>query len=281
MERHISAWLDMNHSLKGPSFRWQLADKHCTMSRKSELWTWLDKPTQQAIKYLREMRRDNHGSGGARERFPIVAAALELRQDEKALETLKLSILGGLPSAEISSRMNIDQTVQETTELLFFDIRGKREATSWMTCRVFMPAAKDGDVDLAAKMKIAFFGGPVMARAVLDARDNLPFGDAQRLVDQEVLIHGKLQAAMEFRLSEATAPQFLKTYLNYDLARQKLDFAREKFQHKCELEQRKHEAELRSRQQPDDNQDNDNPSEPQADTTPGDDKVTKGAKLVA
>ncbi|MDP7303538.1 MAG: hypothetical protein QGG09_10580 [Pirellulaceae bacterium] len=165
--------------------------------------------------------------------------------------------------------------------MLFFDIRGKRDATSWMTGRVFMPATKNGDVDLAAKMKIAFFGGPVMARAVLDARDNLPFGDAQRLVDQEVLLHGKLQAAMEYRLSEATAPQFLKTYLNYDLARQKLDFAREKFQHKCELEQRKHEAELRSKQQPDDNQDNDNPSEPQADTTPSDDKVTKGAKLVA
>jgi len=177
--------------------------------------------------------------------------------------------------------MNIDQTVQETIELLLFDIRGKRDATSWMTCRVFMPAAENGDVDLATKMKIAFFGGPVMALVVLDAGNNLPFGDAQRLVDQEVLLQGKLQAAIEFRLSEATAPQFLKTYLNYNLARQKLDFAREKFQHKCELEQRKHETETRSKQQSDDNKDNDNSPEPQADATPGEDKVTKDVKLVA
>ena len=74
-----------------------------------------------------------------------------------------------------------------------------------------------------------------MARAMLDARDHLPIDDAKRLVDQEVLLHGKLQAALEFRLSEATAPQFLKTFLNYDLARKKLEFAREKFQHKCEV----------------------------------------------
>ncbi|MAF66325.1 MAG: hypothetical protein CMJ84_11800 [Planctomycetes bacterium] len=271
----------MEHSFKGPGFRWQLADKHRTLSQKDKFWTWLDKPTQQAIKYLREMRRESHGPDRAKDRFTVVTAAIELLQNEKALESLKLAILGDLPRVEISERTNIDQAVLETTELLFFDIRGKREATSWMTCHVFMPAMKGGDMDLAAKMKIAFFGGPVMARAMLDARDHLPIDDAKRLVDQEVLLHGKLQAALEFRLSEATAPQFLKTFLNYDLARQKLEFAREKFQHKCEVAQRQHEAELRSEQRHDDDQENWLPPVPHAEATESNEKVNDEAKRVA
>ena len=281
MERNNSSWLEMNHSLKGPSFRWQLADRFRTLSRSSELWTWLDKPTRDAIKCLREMRRDERGSSRAIERFPVVTAAFELQRNEKALETFKLSILGDLPRDEISERMNTDQAVMETAELLFFDIRGKREATSWMTCHVFMPAVKGGDMDLAAKMKLAFFGGPVMANAVLDAQDNLPIDDAQRLVDQEVLLHGKLQAALEFRLNETTAPQFLKTYLNYDLARQKLEFAREKFRHKCELTQREHEAEQRSKQQPGSGQESQVRPEPQPEVAPNNDDPPNTVKLVA
>lgn len=281
MERCNRSWLDMEHSFKGPDFRWQLADKHQTLSRTDELWTWLDKPTQQAIRYLREMRRDSDGLDQAKGRFPIVTAAIELLQNEKAIESLKLAILGDLPKAEISGRTNIDLAVLETTELLFFDIRGKREATSWMTCHVFMPATKGGDMDLAAKMKIAFYGGPVMTRAMLDARDHLPIDDAKRLVDQEVLLHGKLQAALEFRLSEATAPQFLKTFLNYDLARQKLEFAREKFQHKCEVAQRQYGAELRSKQPHDDDRENWLPPVPQAKATESNEKVHEEAKWVA
>lgn len=281
MELNNSSWLEMHHSLKGPSFRWRLADKFRTLSRSSELWTWLDKPTRQAIKCLREMRSHEQGSGRAIEQFPVVTAAFELQRSEKALETLKLSILGNLPKDEISERMNIDQEVMETAELLFFDIRGKREATSWMTCHVFMPAVKGGDMDLAAKMKLAFFGGPVMASAVLDAQDNLPIDDAQRLVDQEVLLHGKLQAALEFRLNETTAPQFLETYLNYDLARQKLEFAREKFRHKCELTQRENEAEQRSKQQPGSDQESHVRPESQSDVVSGNDEAPNTVKLVA
>lgn len=177
--------------------------------------------------------------------------------------------------------MKIDQTVLETTELLFFDVRDKRAATSWMTCHVFMPAVKGGDMELAAKMKVAFFGGPVMANAVLDAQDNLPFDEAQRLVDKEVLLHGKLQAALEFRLNETTAPQFLKTYLNYDLARQKLAFAQEKFKHRCEVTQRKHEDELQSKQQVADDQANGARPEPPDDVMPSNDEAPDTVKLIA
>ncbi|MCA9123710.1 MAG: hypothetical protein H6822_08640 [Planctomycetaceae bacterium] len=281
MEQNNGAWLEMHHSLKGPDFRWQLADRFRTLSRKNELWTWLDKPTQQAIKCLREMRRDERGTGRAIERFPVVAAAFELQRNEKALETLKLSILGDLPTDDISQRMNIDQAVMETAELLFFDIRDKRGATSWMTCHVFMPAVKCGSMELAAKMKVAFFGGPVMANAVLDAQEHLPFDEAQRVVDQEVLLHGKLQAALEFKLNEATAPQFLKTYLDYDLARQKLAFAQEKFKHKCEVSQRKHEAGLQSKRQVADDKGSAARPEPQDDVTRSNDDVLKTVQLVA
>lgn len=276
MERSNRSWFDRNHSLEGPDFRWKLADKHHTLPRNNELWTWVDEPTRQAMEYLRMMRRENHASLPAQGKFPLVAAATELLRNKKAAETFKLSILGNLPQAEISSRLNIDQTTIETAEMLFFDIRGKREATSWMTCRVFVPVAKGGDVDLAVNMRLAFFGGPVMARVVLDARHNLPAEDAQRLVDQQMLLHGKLQAALDFSLNEGTCSQFIKLFLDYDLAKRRLEFAREKFQHKCELSRRQHEAERHSNQLPDDC----DPSEQEADATSRNDEVTTDLKLV-
>ena len=104
-------------------------------------------------------------------------------------------------------------------------------------------ASSPTDPDLAARMKIAFHRGPVGARAVLDAHDDLPMKEAQRLVDQEILLHSKAQAALEFELTEENSLKYLKLFTSYDIARKKLEFEREKFRYECELAQVTREAE--------------------------------------
>ena len=90
-----------------------------------------------------------------------------------------------------------------------------------------------GSKELAAKLKLAHYGGLVVTRALLDGQDKLPLEEAQQIIDQELQLHAKLQAALEFDLDANTAQQFLEVFLNYDLERKKLEFEREKFQLDC------------------------------------------------
>ena len=153
-----------------------------------------------------------------------------------------MSVLGRIPLAEIGARLGVDQKVLEVAQFLFFDVGAARHATGWMHCQVFRPEVEAGRMQRAAKMKLAVHGGPALIRALLDAEENLPLDEAQRLVDQELLLHGKLQAALEFDLDTKSAAKFLQCFLRYDLARQKLQLQREKFQWACELAREKRRA---------------------------------------
>jgi len=227
---------NMEHRIGGPGYRWKRAKQHAGLQRPS--WSQhLDEPTRQATAYLR--MHDRVGEEPAEREFPLIAAACALFQNEQDFQTVRLCVLGELPTAEIAARFGVYQEVIEIAKTLFFDIRDVRNASSWMSNHVFMPEVKGGSMDFAAKMKLAFYGGPVMVRGLLDAEENLPLEEAQRFVDQETLLHGKLQAALGFELDANTAPEFVKLFSEYNLERAKLDFEREKFQYTCELAREK------------------------------------------
>ena len=61
------------------------------------------------------------------------------------------------------------------------------------------PEIEVGSPDFAAKLKVAYFGGPNVARAVLEAGTQLPVTEAQRLLDRETLLHLKFQGCMAAR----------------------------------------------------------------------------------
>ena len=58
---------------------------------------------------------------------------------------------------------------------------------------------------------------------------------ARQLVDQELLLYAKFQAALAFDLDRKSAERFLKIYLDYNLKRKKIELEREKFRYQCEL----------------------------------------------
>jgi len=232
---------NMEHRVGGPAYRWKLAQQRADSQRRS--WAQhLDEPTQQAAAYLRMV--DQVGRERANREYPTVAAACTLFQNDQPFQTFQFCLLGNLPRAEIAIRLDVEQEVIEISEDLFFDIRGVRHETSWMSCHVFIPEVKAGDIDLVAKMRLAYHGGPVMARALLDADENLPMDEAEQIVDQEMLLHGKLQAALEIELDANSALEYVKNFMDYDLARRKVQLEREKFQHACELAREKRAEEV-------------------------------------
>lgn len=103
-------------------------------------------------------------------------------------------------------------------------------SSGWMNCHIFVPEARFGSKERSAKMKLAQYGGPLVARALLDGQEKLPLEEAQQIIDQNVQLHAKLQAALECDLDAQSAEQFLKVYLEYDLQRRKLQLEHEKFQ---------------------------------------------------
>ena len=219
---------NMEHRIGGPAYRWKLAQRYVASRSKMQL----DEITQQTCAYMRIYRQI--GWERATSEYPAIAAAVELSKNNCAFQSLKLSVLANLPRAEVAARLGVTQEIIEVAEKLFFEIHDMAEASSWMASHVFVPEAKFGSKELAARMKVAFYGGPVLAHALLDAGDNLPINDAQRLVDQETLLHSKLQAALAFDLDTKSAEEFLKIYLEYDLQVKQLQFEREKFQYECE-----------------------------------------------
>ena len=210
--------LDMEHQVGGPDFRWKLAQQLADTQRSSRA-KLADEQVQQASAYMRMCREA--GRELADRKYPMLAAACRLAENEQSLQLLKLSILGSLPRAEVAARFGAEQQVVDVAESLFFDISGFAQASGWMNCHVFVPEASFGSKELAAKMKLAHYGGPVAARALLDGQEKLPLDEAQRIVDQELLLHAKLQAALEFDLDAQSAERFLKVFFEYDLHAQK------------------------------------------------------------
>lgn len=222
--------VDMEHRVGGPAYRWNLA-KRLAKSQRSARVAQADGQIQRATAYLRIFQE--FGQEPAARKDPTLAAACRLAENERTFSTLKLSILGSLPRAEVAARLGVDQQVIDVAETLFFDISRLSQASSWMNCHVFIPEARFGSKELAAKLKLAHHGGPVMVRALLNGHEKVPLEEAQQIIDQELQLHAKLQAALEFDLDAQSAGEFLKVFLEYDLQRKKLQFEREKFQLQC------------------------------------------------
>ena len=222
--------LDMEHRVGGPAFRWNLA-KSFAKSQRSARFVQADEHIQQASAYLRMFQEISRELADSK--YPTIAAACRLTENKASFRTLRLSILGSLPRSEVAARLGVDQHITDAAEALFFDISGLSQASGWMNCHVFIPESRFGSKELAAKIKLAYYGGPVVTRALLDGQDKLPMEEAQQIIDQELQLHAKLQAALEFDLDANAAQQFLEVFLNYDLERKKLEFEREKFQLAC------------------------------------------------
>jgi len=222
---------EMGHVVGGPDYRWRLAEQTVAGMRRQGIGH-LDELTRETASYL-SLCHDGHVIQ-AREVHPNIDAACNLFANQEAFNILKFAVLGTIPRPEIASRLNVDLDVISVAEALFFDLTGKREASSWMHAFVFVPEIKAGNVDTAARMRMAFAGGYIVARCLLDAFDGMPLEEAQRMLDLEVLLQCKVKAALELDLDVSQSAEFLKMYFDYDLSRRELDLERDKFKVQCQ-----------------------------------------------
>lgn len=224
---------EMKRSFMGPACRFKEADR---IAREGGPYAGrgVDGLTRQTARYLDVFRSGDGGPDRALKKYPEISAAFCAWNETSTADQLRILAIANCPREEIAARLQIDEPIVAIIEQLFFDVRWVLDASDWIVCRAIIPEIRAGAFDLAAKLKLAFFGGPVMARAILDARIRLPFEESKRLFDREILLHVKMQEALEAPLEETERIELVKLYLQYDINRRRLDLDKKKFAYECE-----------------------------------------------
>ena len=109
--------------------------------------------------------------------YSLLRLGLPLRAKKDDPRGLAFDFLeaAGHPAGEKPTTGHEDGVITiDAAEAMFFDISGLNQASSWMNWHVFIPEAKFGSKELAAKLKMAHHGGLVVARALLDGQEHLP-----------------------------------------------------------------------------------------------------------
>ena len=218
---------EMQRCLRGADWRWQMAAE-AAQSDNPLASRKLEHVAARVVEYLRLARRGEAGVRQAAKRFPDIAAAEQLRDQPQEWECLKLLVISNCDTAEIAQRLQIDQVVVVAAEAIFFDARPMLD--SWDLIHVHVLAAETalGNHESAARMRLAYFGGPFAARALIEGREDLPTQHADRLHASSLLLHAKFAQAIEMRLSEAQLIDYLKLWKDIYIEEQQLQLERQK-----------------------------------------------------
>jgi hypothetical protein len=244
MDNDIKEYVEAYSQTQGPSWRWQLAHQ---MADSSFLWPGFSDDIVSEAKSFLQNCAGEHEQVHAPEQHERIAAAKLLWDDSNARQQIIILTLGGVAREQIAERLSVSCETITTIELLFFDVRDRLNATSWITHHVIIPEQQNGNFDLAIKFRSAFWRGPNVAAAILDAEERVSFDEVQRLADQELRLSMKAQQALDIPFeSEQAKLRFTKLYMDYRSQKRRHELAKEKFRHRCQEDLRKHElAKLR------------------------------------
>ena len=225
-------------SLRGPAWRSQLADRMAE-GRAVSLMPQVDDYVRQACDVYRSR---GQGDLDGTSIDPDMRAAIEVHEDFGREDQLKILALGDVPTSTMAERTGLTTGAIEAWEALYFDVRPSRGATSWISGKVIQHELDQGNEALAAKLKLAYCGGPSGALAILDAESRVPLSAGERLFERQVALQVKFEqaAAVPLRTDREKA-RFLTTYARLQLDRERLRLAEVKLASRCTRALQKHE----------------------------------------
>ena len=215
-------------AMRGPSWRWRVAEE-LSVGDCSGRCGPADALTRSAAEFLSlSNSTETAMQADAAKRFPKIGRAVALSVDDIRAGELKILSLGGCPCSEIAARFGVSKETVECFEKLFFDVRPMLSHTSWVYCSVIRSESEAGAHDLASKLRVAFSGGPELARRMLNAQIDIPADEADQIIGREMLLHAKLCAALDMPLSNEDAIAYVETYIDYQKHKEVLALEREK-----------------------------------------------------
>lgn len=216
-----------------PDWRWRAAQQ-LLLARGVRPTASADPLLFEAFQFLGLRARGPAAALVAAERHPRIACAESLWRDYAARSKIMILAVANTPAESIAELVERDAATVGLVEGLFFDVRAGLRATSWVHAAVIAPLERSGDVELAGKLKVALYAGPVMATALIRAACRVPREEAERLLAQELLLHVKFQAALDYPLTDQQQLEFVEMCLDHQRRRQALDLRKAEFAHRCE-----------------------------------------------
>lgn len=240
-------WALMQRSLEGPAWRWMWAQR-LVSARPGHNTEAADPLVREAAAYLRRFPGLFENRGPAAALFPLLFAAEKITHDPQSHNALKIMTLGNCCSLETASRLKLEEERVRTWEKLFFDVRENLSALDWIVAKVLNPE-KLQDPALAAKLRLAYIGGPVAARAILDC-DSLPYALGDRIMDRRVRLMLKADQALAMPMTTSAENfRFARFYSRWRMEEKRLELAVRKLEHRCAESLRRHERVLERAQE--------------------------------
>jgi len=245
MNKNAIGYQSMMRNKHGVNWRAQAAEQMSRGELKG-LTKYYDRSTILASEYLCS-KRERKIDGSTNPILRRIRQAEILEGDKHVRQTASILVVGGVDAQEIADMCAVSSDVIQVWEELYFDVRRLRDCPGWIRGKVIRPLEESGESVFAGRLKAALAGGPHVAKLVIKADIEIPYDDADRLLNAELKMHQKFCEVSELPIgNSAQAQKFSIQYCQHIHDRQKLDLARQKFQEKCAAEQRKHELAIRS-----------------------------------
>lgn len=243
MSRDFELWRRMKRLELGPAWRWRSARSYVD-SGQVRMSVEFDVATRNAGDFLRRKSHSEADSVKADKKYPLLAAAEAAWRRPDLRAPIQMLVLAGLAASEICECLKLEAEVLEVIESLHFDVRPLLSSPQWIVAHVIVPEAEAGRDDLAARLRVAYFGGPSAAKTLVEAKFRLPTEPARQLADASMLLYAKFVQAIEMPLTPEQSVEFLRlTTENYReeqrlrLERDKLAFRMRRWTQRLELAQ--------------------------------------------
>lgn len=220
-------------SIRGPEWRSKAAQELSNPHDRGTVRMW-DPLTIELAKFYALGADGANGIAQAEEKFPNIAAALMLDGDGEKTNVMKLMVLAELPREDIAKKVGVDPAVVEVWEQLYFDARGMRVATSWLSEQVIESERRAGNSELAARMKLALTAGVDGVNAILALDEGAPVDEAERLFQRKLALSLKFDDATSMAIdSDQNRMKFTKLYVDLQLSEKRLELAEKKLAARC------------------------------------------------
>jgi hypothetical protein len=221
-------------ALSGPAWRAVIVRQQPLSRSSKDGDTWLD-ALGRNLPLL-----DDEDQATARRRFPVVAAAADMRAAGDQIPSFKQMALAEIPAAdnpaqEVGERLSLSTCVVEAWERLVFDVRDLRGAAGWVTAHLIEPERRAGDAALTSLMMLAIGAGAPAVRAWLDRAVGLPLDDAERLFHQPLRPDVKMDVIVAAPLDSARdRRKFLRLSMRARIETKRRDIAHDGLAPRCE-----------------------------------------------
>lgn len=225
---------------RGPAWRWREAQSIVSSD-------CIDAPIgcpilSRIVAYVAHLHRHGGQPPLQLRRFAALRAAHALEEDAQLVESAKMLVLARISLPRIARRLGLELQAVRWWAWTFFDVAENLEACDWINIRVIMPLDAE-QPKVAAQLRFAYNGGPVIAESLLDGQTTPTRGKQEEVLWAALAL--RVDQALSMALTDPdAAAKALCAMLRLQQEQEKAERASQRQQRAEAARVREHECQL-------------------------------------